>query len=55
MEEMFSGSSLIVVENKADFKKTDSTNLKISCKTGEGIDSLVDEIFLHYMAKDVDE
>lgn len=55
MEEMFSGSSLIVVENKADFKKTDSTNLKISCKTDEGIDLLVDEIFSHYMSKDEDE
>jgi len=55
MEEMFSGSSLIVVENKADIKKTDSTNLKISCKTGEGIDPLVDEIFLHYLSKNEDE
>ena len=51
IEEMFSGSSLIVVENKADVKKTCSTNIKISCKTFEGIDILVDEIFLHYMPR----
>jgi len=46
---------LIVVENKVDFKKTDSTNLKISCKTDEGIDPLVDEIFSHYISKGEDE
>jgi len=55
MEEMFSGCSLVVVENKVDFKKTDSTNLKISCKTGEGIDLLVDEIFSYYISKGEDE
>jgi len=55
MEEMFRDSSLVVVENKADFNKTDSTNLKISCETGEGIDLLIDEIFLHYILKDEDE
>jgi len=55
IEEIFSNSDLIVIENKADFKKTDSTNLRVSCKTNEGIDLLVDEIFSHYISKDEDE
>lgn len=46
IKKMFVDSSFIVVENKADLKKTDSKNLKISCETGEGINLLIDEIFL---------
>lgn len=44
IKKMFVDSTFIVVENKADLKKTDSKNLKISCETGEGIDHLIDEI-----------
>ena len=38
----------IVVENKADYKKTKSKNIKISCETNEGIDLLVEELFSRY-------
>jgi nucleolar GTP-binding protein len=44
MQEMFSKSVFVVVENKTDVKKTRSSNLKISCETGEGIDYLKDKI-----------
>lgn len=52
IKKMFRGLPAIVVENKADIKKTDSSNLKISCETGEGINILMSEIFLHYKSKD---
>ncbi len=40
IQKMFSDSVFIVVENKVDVKKTRSSNLRVSCETGEGIDSL---------------
>ena len=49
---MFSNSSRIIVENKADLKKTDSKHIKISCETGEGIDKLINEMFLLYELKE---
>jgi len=36
---------IIEVENKADLLRTDSKRLKISAKTGEGVEELVDAIF----------
>lgn len=45
IKKMFSDSTMILVENKADVKKTKSSHLKISCETGEGIDILLNEIF----------
>jgi len=45
---MFGKSTMIVVENKTDMKKTNSPNLKISCETGDGIDHLVEELFSYY-------
>lgn len=51
MKKMFSESKFIIVENKADFKKTRSKNIKISCEGGEGIDILTDEIFSNYEEK----
>jgi len=47
IKKMFVDSTFIIVENKADIKKIDSKNLKISCETREGINSLIDEIFSH--------
>jgi len=55
IEEIFSNSDLIVIENKADYKKADSANLRVSCKTNKGIDLLIDEIFSYYKSKDGDE
>jgi len=55
IKKMFSSSSLIIVENKVDRKKTSSKNLKVSCETGEGIDILSDEIFSHYKIEDIDK
>ncbi len=55
IKKMFSSSSLIIVENKVDRKKTSSKNLKVSCETGEGIDVLSDEIFSHYKIEDIDK
>ena len=45
IKKMFSESTIILVENKTDIKKTKSSRLKISCETGEGIDILLNEIF----------
>ena len=45
IKKMFSDSDILLVENKADVKKTKSSSLKISCETGEGIDILLNEIF----------
>jgi nucleolar GTP-binding protein len=44
IKKMFSDSTIILVENKTDIKKTKSSYLKISCETGEGIDTLLKEI-----------
>lgn len=44
VKKMFSDASIIIVENKADIKKTTSENISISCETGEGIDILLEEI-----------
>lgn len=52
MKKMFKDSLVIVVENKADIKKTRTSNIKLSCKTGEGIDNLIDGIFSNYKAKE---
>ena len=52
IKKTFSDSFLIIVENKADLKKTGSKHLKISCETKEGIDTLIDEIFALYKSKE---
>jgi nucleolar GTP-binding protein len=48
LKEMFLDSSFIVVENKADIKKSKTKNLKISSKNGEGIDNLIENIFSNF-------
>jgi nucleolar GTP-binding protein len=48
IKKMFKNANLIIVENKADVKKIDSQNLKISCTTNEGIDVLIEKIFSFY-------
>jgi len=45
IKKMFNTAAILIVENKADIKKTGSDNISISCETGEGIDSLLEEIF----------
>ena len=40
----FEKKPIIVVENKADIKKSKSNNFNISCESQEGIDELTDEI-----------
>lgn len=52
MKKMFKDSHFIIVENKADFKKTKSKNIKISCETAEGIDLLLDEVFSLFKLKE---
>jgi nucleolar GTP-binding protein len=47
IKKIFPDVPLIIVENKVDIKKTDTSNLKISCMTGEGIEALRQEIFLY--------
>jgi nucleolar GTP-binding protein len=44
MQKMFKDSDFIIVENKADFKKTNSKNIKLSCESKEGIDIIIKEI-----------
>jgi len=48
MKKMFKDSVFIIVENKMDFKKTRTRNIKICCETKEGIDAVIDEIFANY-------
>lgn len=45
IKEVLSDIPLIVVENKVDLTYTNSSNLKISCVTNQGIDKLTGEIF----------
>lgn len=45
IKEIFSDVPFIFVENKVDLKKTNSSHMKISCTSNEGIDELVKEIF----------
>jgi len=45
VKKMFTDSSLIIVENKADLKKTGSKFLKVSCKKVEGIKPLIEKIY----------
>jgi len=45
IKRIFQDVHLIVVENKVDLKETQSSNLKISCTTGKGIDVLLHQIF----------
>jgi nucleolar GTP-binding protein len=51
IKKTFNNSNFIIVENKLDLKKTNSKNLKISCKNGKGIDFLYNEIFKLYDIK----
>ena len=53
LEKIFLSSKIFVVENKIDFKRTNSSNLKISCKTGEGIQELIDRIFSFFDLKEI--
>ena len=45
IKRLFPNIPCIVVENKADLKTTDSSALKISCTTGDGVDFLLDEVY----------
>lgn len=42
---IFKEIPFIIVENKVDLKKTNSTNIKISCEKKHGLDELVTEIY----------
>ena len=52
IKKIFGDKPLILVESKMDIKKTDSSNLKISCETKEGIDLLLDEIFSRFKSEE---
>ena len=54
IKKTFSTSHIILVENKVDIKRIDSTNLKISCETGEGMDILLKKIFSYFKSKNND-
>ena len=45
LKELFSDVKIIAVENKVDIITLSSAELKISCKTKEGIDQLTSKIF----------
>lgn len=51
-KKMFRDSIFLIVENKVDIKRTRSKNLKISCETCEGINILLDKIYLNYKEKE---
>lgn len=44
VKKMFKDAEIVVVETKSDILKTKSENLKISCKTLEGLDELKEKI-----------
>jgi len=44
IKKLFEDVSIVVVENKVDLKKTDSSEFKISCENKEGLDQLTTEI-----------
>jgi nucleolar GTP-binding protein len=46
IKKLFEDIPIIIVENKSDLKKTDSSELKISCRDMEGIDNLTKEILM---------
>ncbi len=48
VKKMFIDSYFIIVENKADFKKTGSKYLKVSCESGEGIEILIEKIYSNF-------
>ena len=48
LKNLFSKSEFIIVENKSDISKNNLDYLKISCKTGLGIDILKEKIFSSY-------
>jgi nucleolar GTP-binding protein len=48
IKKLFVKSKIIKIENKSDVIKTNSKNLKISNKTGEGLETLKNEIFTHF-------
>jgi len=45
LKKTFNKSDFIVVENKSDFSKTRSRNIKISCEKKENIDLIIKEIY----------
>lgn len=45
MKKLFGDVPIIIAENKADMKKTNSSNYKISCTTKDGIEDLRKKIF----------
>jgi len=51
LKKMFAKSEFLIVENKSDFKKTRSRNIKISCQTQENFKILEDKIFELYKEK----
>ena len=49
IKNLFKDSDLIIVENKSDIKSIDTKYFKISCKTKEGIDDLLNEILKRFV------
>ncbi|MDH7517093.1 MAG: 50S ribosome-binding GTPase [Candidatus Thermoplasmatota archaeon] len=45
VKKMFNNAPMIIVENKADIKKTGLGDISLSCETGGGIDCLLEKIF----------
>lgn len=52
MHHLFPKASIIVVENKGDIAKSSSKNLIISCENGQGIDVLIEKLFLQYPSQE---
>lgn len=52
IKKSFKDAELIIVENKKDVKETTSSYTKLSCKTGEGIKPLIEEIFSYYPSEE---
>ena len=54
VKKIFGDKPIILVESKMDIKKTDSSNLKISCETKEGIDLLLEKIFSRFKTEKIE-
>ncbi|MEF8879084.1 MAG: GTPase [Candidatus Thermoplasmatota archaeon] len=48
MKQTFEDSHFIIVENKSDIKKTQSSNLKVSCKNQQGVEKVKEKIFNYH-------
>ena len=55
MKQLFSNATFILIENKQDLSSSSTEFMKISCKTGDGIQELKEYLFKLYPSEDADQ